>query len=489
MSLPTLNRKNFPGRSHPTRIVQFGEGNFLRAFVDWQIDRLNEHTDLNAGIAVIRPIDFDGLPLLNEQEGLYTTIIRGLDESGEKVSSYRVIRSVNSEIPVYRNFADYMNLAKEPELRFVFSNTTEAGIDFCESDLLTDCPASSFPAKLTQWLYKRFRYFSGASDKGLIIIPCELIDYNGEKLKEIVLRYCELWQLEQAFSQWLKEANTFCSTLVDRIVTGHPREEHQALQQEAGYADQFMVTAEHFYLFVIQGPESLKNELRLDQLPLNIKVVDDIRPYRERKVAILNGAHTTMVPLAYLSGLGTVGEALNDELLAGYVETLMFREIVPALDLPEDELESFARDVLQRFRNPYIKHQLISISLNSMTKFATRILPQLLRRVKDTGQVPVLMSMAFAAQCLFYRGGRGSEQIALQDSEFWLDTFSTLWHQHEQKEIGLTELVSEVLGVHSHWGQDLNQIEGLTEQIAKQLEAMMETGVRDVIGTQLAELS
>lgn len=484
-----LNRKNRPGTVYPTKIMQFGEGNFLRAFVDWQIDQLNEQTDLNAGITVIRPIDFDGLPLLNDQDGLYTTVIRGIDESGAPVEHTRLIRSVNDEIPVYQNFDQFLSLAKEPQLQFIFSNTTEAGIAFNAEDQLGDQPASSFPAKLTQWLLTRYKHFSGALDKGLFIIPCELIDYNGEKLKEIVLRYCDIWQLESSFIDWVNEANTFCSTLVDRIVTGHPREEHQALQDKVGYNDQFMVTGEYFYLFVIQGPESLRQALRLDQCNLNIKIVDDIRPYKERKVAILNGAHTAMVPLAYLAGIETVGETMTDELMAGYVESLIFREIIPALDLPKPELESFAHDVIKRFQNPYIKHQLISISLNSMTKFATRLLPQLLKQIEKTGQVPKLMSLALAAQCLFYRGKRGEEVIELQDSPFWLEQFASLWQQFDSGSADLTTLVNNILSVKEHWGEDLSQIPGLSESISSHLSALMTEGVRQTVSKQLTEMA
>lgn len=483
----TLNRQNFPGAQYPNRIMQFGEGNFLRAFVDWQIDLLNEHTDLNAGVCIIRPIDFDGIPLLDTQDGLYTTVIRGINEHGEAVETTRLIRSVNREIPVYKAFDEYMALAKDADIRFIFSNTTEAGIAYNPEDQLTDKPASSFPAKLTQWLHARYEHFEGAVDKGLVIIPCELIDYNGEKLKEIVLQYADLWQLEAGFVEWIHSANTFCSTLVDRIVTGHPRDEHQALQEKVGYRDSFMTTAEYFYLFVIQGPEWLAEEMKLDQLPLNIKIVDNIRPYKERKVAILNGAHTAMVPLAYLAGIDTVGETLQDELLSGYVETLISQEIIPALDLPQDELESFAQDVLQRFRNPYIRHELISISLNSMTKCATRLLPQLLRQIEEHGKVPELMSLAFAAQLFFYRGLRGAETIPLNDDRFWLETFASLWKSHAQQEMTTHNLVKEVLAAEAHWGADLSQKPELVEQISRQLDSLMQQGIRPTIAQALGQ--
>lgn len=300
--MQTLNRRDFPGAQYPERIIQFGEGNFLRAFVDWQVDLLNEHTDLNAGVVIVRPIESSFPPSLSTQDGLYTTIIRGLNEKGEAVSDARLIRSVNREISVYSEYDEFLKLAHNPDMRFVFSNTTEAGISYHAGDKFDDAPAVSYPAKLTRLLFERFSYFNGALDKGWIIIPCELIDYNGDALRELVLRYAQEWALPEAFIQWLDQANAFCSTLVDRIVTGYPRDEVAQLEAELGYHDAFTDTAEHFYLFVIQGPKSLAAELRLDKYPLNVLIVDDIKPYKERKVAILNGAHTALVPVARRQG-------------------------------------------------------------------------------------------------------------------------------------------------------------------------------------------
>ncbi|KJY81919.1 altronate oxidoreductase [Vibrio galatheae] len=474
-----LNREHYP--AYPTKVMQFGEGNFMRAFVDWQLDLLNEQTKLNAGVAVIRPIDSQFPPLLNEQDGLYTSVIRGINEQGEPVEEMRVVRSINEEIAIYQDFERYMTLAENDELEFIFSNTTEAGISFNADDKLTDAPASSFPAKLTQWLYKRYQHFSGSQDKGLFIIPCELIDYNGKKLKQYVLDYAKLWNLESAFVAWVNEANTFCSTLVDRIVTGHPRDEHADLQDRVGYQDQFMVTAEYFYLFVIQGPKALAEALKLDECDLNIKIVDDIKPYKERKVAILNGAHTAMVPVAYLAGIDTVGEAMADDELRQFVDVLLSDEVIPALDLPRSELDSFAASVIQRFQNPYIKHQLMSISLNSMTKFKTRLLPQLLRCVELNGQPPKLMSFSLAAQILFYRGKRGEQQIELADDQKWLDVFAELWLAVEQGNISCQQLVNAVLSDAEHWGQDLTLTAQLVETVSQYLEVMLQQGVRQAL--------
>lgn len=477
----TLNRRDFPGAIYPERIIQFGEGNFLRAFIDWQIDLLNEHTDLNSGVVIVRPIQSDFPPSLSTQDGLYTTIIRGLNEQGEAVSDARLIRSVNREISVYSQYDEFLKLAHNPDMRFVFSNTTEAGISYHAEDKFDDAPAVSYPAKLTRLLFERFRHFNGAADKGWVIIPCELIDYNGDALRELVLRYAQAWALPAEFTQWLNDANAFCSTLVDRIVTGYPRDEVAALETELGYHDGFLDTAEHFYLFVIQGPKSLASELRLDKLSLNVLIVDDIKPYKERKVAILNGAHTALVPVAFQAGLDTVGEAMNDAEVCAFVEKAIYQEIIPVLDLPKDELESFASAVTGRFRNPYIKHQLLSIALNGMTKYRTRILPQLLAGQKATGKLPARLTFALAALIAFYRGERNGESYPVQDDQHWLDRYQLLWAQHHDKQISTSELVKAVLSVSEHWEQDLTKVSGLVEQVTLDLDAILLQGMRTAI--------
>ncbi|EMD5393545.1 tagaturonate reductase [Salmonella enterica] len=449
--MKTLNRRDFPGARYPERIIQFGEGNFLRAFVDWQVDLLNEHTDLGAGVVIVRPIESEFPPSLNTQDGLYTTLIRGLNEKGEVVSDARLIRSVTREIS-YR-----------------------AG------DKFDDAPAVSYPAKLTRLLYERYHHFNGAVDKGWVIMPCELIDYNGEALRELIVRYAEEWALPAGFLPWLDLANVFCSTLVDRIVTGYPRDETAQLEAELGYHDAFLDTAEHFYLFVIQGPQSLTQELRLDKYPLNILIVDDIKPYKARKVAILNGAHTALVPVAYLAGLDTVGDAMNDAGICAFVEKAIYEEIIPVLDLPREALESFASAVTGRFRNPYIKHQLLSIALNGMTKFRTRILPQLLEGQQANGQLPVRLTFALAALIAFYRGERSGESYPVQDDAFWIERYAQLWRQHRDQTIDTAALVKSVLAEKGHWGQDLTCITGLVEQVTTYLDTILENGMRNAV--------
>lgn len=476
-----LNRKNYSCPQYPTKIIQFGEGNFLRAFIDWQIDLLNEKTDLNAGVTLIRPINSKFPPSLNTQDGLYTTIIRGLNEQGQAVKDIRVISSVNNEINIYEQFDEYLALARNPQIEIVFSNTTEAGISFNAGDKFDDVPPESYPAKLTRLLHERFQYFNGAADKGWTLIPCELIDYNGEALKELVLRYAKLWRLNAEFITWINNHNVFCSTLVDRIVTGYPRNESEQLAKELGYQDNFLDTAEYFYLFVIQGPKTLAKTLRLDQLDLNIIIVDDIKPYKERKVAILNGAHTALVPVAYLAGLDYVGEAMEDPQISRFVEQTIFNEIVPVLSLSQEELISFAKAVINRFRNPFIQHQLLSISLNSMTKFRTRILPQLQSYREKNGTWPVNLTFSLASLITFYRGIRNNEPIPLQDDEIWLNRFDTLWSQLQQEEITFHQLVHNVLQQTDHWGINLSQYTDLVDLVSEQLQYIENQGMRAAI--------
>ena len=478
--MPALNRKNFPGRAHPTKIIQFGEGNFLRAFIGWQIDLLNEHTDLDAGIVVVRPRNSQSTRSLNAQEGLYTTLIRGVNEQGEVVSEPRLIRSVNAEIHPWRQYEAFMALAREEEIRFVFSNTTEAGIHYDPNDGLEDTPPASFPARLTQLLFARWQHFSGASDKGWVMLPCELIDDNGEALRALVLRYAHHWALPSAFVQWLEQHNTFCSTLVDRIVTGYPQDAAE-IQQQLGYQDEYLVAGEIYYLLAIQGPAWLEQALCLDKFPLNIRLVDDIKPYKEQKVAILNGAHTAMMPVAYLAGLDTVGEAMADAEIAAFVDSTLREEIIPALSQHPDELNSFADAVLSRFRNPFIRHQLQAIALNSMAKFRTRLLPQILRHCELHGEPPARLTFAFAALLAYYRGKRGEESFALQDDEAWLTTFATLWQQVDSGKMAPQQLVEAVLSASGHWGEELNSVSGLTATLTEHLQRIVGDGMRQAL--------
>ena len=472
-----LNRHDFPGAQYSDRVIQFGEGNFLRAFIDWQLDWLNEHQYTDAGVVVVRPRNRAVLDSLNQQDGLYTTLIRGLNAAGEQVSETRLIRSLNREIQPYQQFDDFLALARAPQMRFVFSNTTEAGIAFAEQDQLEDAPASSFPGKLTQLLWARFQHFAGAADKGWLIVPCELIDHNGDALRELVLRYSQHWRLPEDFARWVKNHCAFYNTLVDRIVTGYPADS-AAIEAELGYEDRYLVAGEVYYQFVIQGPAALAQELHLHALAPEIKLVDDITPYKAQKVAILNGAHTALVPVAFQAGLESVGETMSDAQIAGFVDALLREEVILTLDLPRDELHAFADAVQRRFRNPFIRHALLSIALNGMTKFRTRLLPQLLLAQQQSGEWPPRLTFAFAALLAFYRGKQGAQCWDLQDSEDWLQRFAELWPAVNLGKITPEQLVQAVLSNAEHWGEDLTQQPGLAAAVSQHLQNIMIHGMR-----------
>ncbi|MBC2852583.1 tagaturonate reductase [Cetobacterium sp. 2G large] len=473
-----LTREELNLPKYGEKVIQFGEGNFLRCFFDWQLDIINKNTDLNAGVAVVRPIDFDAVPLLDTQDGLYTAIIRGINESGEVVKDYTIISSINREIPIYKNFQEYLQLAHNPEMRFIVSNTTEAGIAFSAEDKYEDAPQSTFPGKLTRLMHERFVTFNGDMTKGFILMPCELIDYNGEELRKMVLKYADLWNLGEDFKNWLINGNIWCSTLVDRIVTGYPRGEKEELTKELGYEDNFITTGEYFYLFVIQGPKDiLTRELKLEGLNLNILIVEDLKPYKMRKVGILNGAHTAMVPVSYLYGIDTVREAMENDDIRNFIELAIDEEIIPALDMDEKELKEFKDAVVNRFKNPYVKHMLMDISLNSMAKYKSRILPQVLETYKRTGKLPKRLLFSLAALIRFYKGVReNGDAIQLRDDRHHLDMYADLWQENNYENI-----VKSVLGLENHWDMDLNSVQGMTELVAKYLENIDKNGVKKAL--------
>ncbi|MDC1105110.1 tagaturonate reductase [Prolixibacteraceae bacterium] len=480
-----LNRTNitssFPDR--PIKVVQFGEGNFLRAFVDWMIDRMNKTLDFNAGIKVVQPIDRGMVDMLNEQDGLYTLYLRGL-QNGEAKSDHMLIDAIQGGLNPYTEHEQYLALAKEEEWRFVVSNTTEAGITFDPNDKLEDKPQNSYPGKLTALLYKRFRHFQGNKDKGLIIIPCELIDENAVRLKEIVLKYANLWNLGSDFVQWIEEANYFCSTLVDRIVPGYPKDRMPEITEELGYEDNLVVEGEFFHLWVIQAPEQVQKEFPAPEAGLNVIYTDDIRPYKKRKVRILNGVHTTLVPVAYLYGLDAVRQSVENEVCGRFIQKTIDQEIIPALDMNKQELTAYSQDVLDRFKNPYIHHLLLSISLNSFSKFETRVLPTILSFIRNERKVPARLTFAMASMFYFYRGKRNLVDIPLNDSQEIIDLMQHQWNAVSSS-LEFNELVKNILAQESIWKMDLNKVEGLTDAITRSLQLIHDKGMNKAIENML----
>lgn len=387
---------NKPKRTE--RIIQFGEGGFLRAFVDWIVQLTDEKTDFDASVVVVQPIEKGMCDMLEKQNCVYTLIMRGLKD-GVPTVDQKVIDCISRTVQPYRDFDEYLKLAEDPDFRFVVSNTTESGIAFNDSDRPDNAPNITFPAKVTMLLKKRF----DLGLNGFIFLPCELIEKNGQTLKKYVLEYAKLWNFGTDFEKWVGNKNIFCNTLVDRIVTGYPRDE----KIDLGYEDNMLDTSEIFHLWVIEAKDDeqriLKNEFPFEKAGLNIIVTNNLDRYRTRKVRILNGAHTSMIPYALLSKIETVGECMKDEKMSRFVKECVFDEIIPTLDLPKDELIDYANNVFERFLNPYIKHMCSSIALNSVSKFKVRVLPSILEYIKRKGEMPKRLLFSFARLIEFYK--------------------------------------------------------------------------------------
>lgn len=372
------------------KIIQFGEGGFLRGFADWMLQIVNEKTDFDGRVVVVQPIENGMCDLLSAQNCEYTHICRG----SEGIDT-RKINVISRCVKPYDDFDSYLALADNPDFRFVISNTTEAGICFDERDSFSDRPASSFPAKLTQLLVRRFEKGLG----GFVFLPCELIDKNGDALRSCVLRYADLWQLGEDFKSWIEKENIFCNTLVDRINTGYPKGEKIAEETD----DKMLNSSEFFHLWVVDGYDKLFSEIPFDKCGLNVVVTDNIEAYRTRKVRILNGAHTSFVPYALLEGFDTVKSCIDDEKMNAFIKKCIYEEIIPTLDLPASELSEYADNVLTRFSNPYIKHYLTSIALNSVSKFKVRVLPSITEYIKRFDKMPETLLFSFAKLIDFYR--------------------------------------------------------------------------------------
>ena len=406
------------------KIIQFGEGGFLRGFADWMLQILNEKTNFDAKAVVVQPIEKGMCDVLSAQNCEYTHICRGREGIDIKK-----ITSISCCVNPYGDYSAYLRLAENPDFRFVISNTTEAGICFDEKDREENLPYGTFPAKVTALLKKRY----AAKLAGFVFLPCELIDKNGENLKKCILKYAELWNMGSGFKNWIEKENIFCNTLVDRINTGYPKGEDIAGE----YGDKMLNTSEYFHLWVIEGYGGLFSELPFDKCGLNVILTDNLEKYRTRKVRILNGAHTALVPYAMLEGFSTVKECIDDEKMYGYIKKCVFDEIIPTLDLPKDELESYAKSVFERFANPYIKHCLSSIALNSVSKFRVRVLPSVLEYIKRYNAVPQTLVFSFAKLIDFYRTDMPDDDKAVM-------------------EFMKTASVEEILGNEELWGADLS---------------------------------
>lgn len=484
LSYKTLASIGYSGyllKDAPEKVLQFGEGNFLRAFVDYFIDVLNERTGFSGKVVLSQPIANGLSHLINKQEGLYTLYLRGT-ENGKKISRKRIISSVSRCINPYDDYQALLDCAHNPDLRFIVSNTTEAGIVFDPASTYSQTPPDSFPAKLTRFLHERYLN----KGKGFIILSCELIDDNGKELQRCVDQYIDLWGLDQDFKMWVKNENQYCSTLVDRIVTGYPRNEAETLNLENGYIDQILNTGESFGFWVIEGNQSILEEMPFNQTDLPVLVTDNHKPYKQQKVRILNGAHTTMVLAAYLAGHNLVRDCMKDDVIREYMNHTIYDEIIPSItSLPENQLKEFASSVEDRFANPYIDHQLLSIALNSTSKWRARVLPSLLEYLNINGNLPKSIVFSYAAYIAFYQGGewsgnrffakRGPDEYEICDDKWILDFFSE--HKNDTMDVH----VKAICGNTRMWGMDLNALPGFPDKVTDALRKIETMGIREAM--------
>jgi len=479
--MESLNKAKTGKKERPIKVLQFGEGNFLRAFVDYMIDIANEQGKFDGDIVLVKPITFGSIDHIKAQECQYTVQLRGIvDGQAQKLN--RVVTSVTDVVDSYAEYEKYAEYAKLDTLRFIVSNTTEAGITYDATDKLENTPPNSFPGKLTKFLYERYTYFNGAEDKGLVMLPVELIDDNGIHLKECVLKLADLWGLEAGFVDWVNNACVFTSTLVDRIVTGYPKDEVEEIWNELGYQDNMLVTGEPFALWVIESAKDISKEFPLPDAGLPVIFTDNQKPYKQRKVRILNGAHTSFVLASYLCGNDIVLESMKDELILKYIKDTMFDEIIPTLTLPKQDLIDFANAVITRFENPYVKHALLSISLNSVSKWRARCMPSFLEYIENEKKLPLHLTFSLAALMAFYTGSeiKDSALIGNRDGQEYriLDDAAVLEFFAANSSKDAAEYAKEVLSNVEFWGQDLSEIAGLTDAITEYVAAIRADGMR-----------
>lgn len=476
-----LNRQKTGKVERPIKVLQFGEGNFLRAFVDYMIDIANEKGEFNGDIVLVKPIEFGNLNMFHEQECQYTVQLRGIvDGKAQRIN--RIVTSVADAVAACEEYEKYAAYAKLDSLRFIVSNTTEAGIVYDDTDRFELNPPKTYPGKLTKFLYERYKHFAGAPDKGLVMLPVELIDDNGIHLKECVLKFAKLWNLEAGFIDWLNSACVFTSTLVDRIVTGYPRDEAEELCKEFGYQDNLIVTGEPFALWVIESDKDISDELPLPKVGLPVIFTDNQKPYKQRKVRILNGAHTSFVLASYLCGNDIVLESMKDELILKFIKATIFDEVIPTLTLPKQELEDFAEAVLTRFNNPYVKHAHLSISLNSVSKWRARCMPSFLEYIEKKGKLPEHLTFSLAALLAFYTGTeiRDKALIGHRDGQEYniLDDAAVLEFFAANSSKEPAEYAHAVLANVDFWGQDLSALSGVEAAVASYLTDIRAIGMR-----------
>ncbi|MDM5359088.1 tagaturonate reductase [Peribacillus sp. ACCC06369] len=469
----------------PIKVLQIGEGNFLRGFFDWMIYECNKQGHFLGSIAVTqpRPAGKGKIEELKRQDGLYTLLLRGFHQ-GEKVEHPEIISVFSKVIDPYDEWMEFLTLSENPALEFVVSNTTEAGIKYQPIPLEEGVPIESFPGKLTAFLYRRYLHFNGDAEKGLIMLPCELLERNGDSLKECVLKHGSDWGLPKPFMEWVDQDNLFLNSLVDRIVTGFPANESEKLFEEWEYKDTLLNTAEPYHLWAIEGDPSIDERLPLQKAGLNVRWVKDLVPYQMRKVRILNGSHTLMAPLGILSGLVEVKQAIDHPDFYRYLSMAIEEEIIPTLPFAHNEMMLYGKSVLERFMNPYVHHLLADISLNSISKFRVRLLPTLEEYYKAKGSLPDCIVRGFSGLIRFYKvyevngnyigkSFTGKEYVVKDDIKT-IEFFREHWLRYESGDISLLQLIEAILSNQYLWGKDLGYIKNLGNELCLKLAGMID---------------
>lgn len=479
-----LSSKMVDVKKRPVKVLQFGEGNFLRAFVDYMFDICNEKGLFDGSIVLAKPIEFGTLDRFKEQDNVYTVSLRGRVDGKAKVMN-RIITSVSDTVGIYEEYDRFMEYARLDSLRYIVSNTTEAGIVYDETDRFESRPPKTYPGKLTKFLYERYNAFNGAPDKGLVILPVELIDDNGIELEKCVDKFITLWKLPKEFMTWVKNACNFCSTLVDRIVTGYPRNNENEIWEELGYVDRLVVTAEPFALWVIESKKDLTNELPFAKAGLPVVYTDNQKPYKQRKVRILNGAHTSFVLASFLCGNDIVRQSMEDDLIRNFMNETIFDEVIPTLSLPKEDLLQFADAVIGRFNNPYVDHALLSISLNSVSKWKARCMPSFLEYIKLNGKNPLHLTFSLAALMAFYSSERLEDNVLIgnRNGEEYriMDDMSVLEFFKENSGKDTETFVKAFLSNESFWGMDLSKEADTCELVCTYLEDIRKLGMREAM--------
>lgn len=468
--LKEANRNDYYLENAPEKVIQFGEGNFLRAFVDDFFDLANEQSGFNGKVVVVTPIHGPMQEKFESQDCLYTLYLRGMVD-GKKVEDRRLISVISRILDATTQFDKVLECATNRDIKFIVSNTTEAGIAYKDTDKFSDPENSTYPAKLTRFLLKRYEECGKDNAEGFVLLPCELIEENGKNLKKCILQYCDLWNLDPNFKKWVDEKNDFCSTLVDRIVPGYPRDDVDRYTSENGYTDQILDAAEPFGFWAIEGDSRLNDVLPFMKAGLPILVTPDITFYKKRKVWVLNGGHTSMTTAALLSGVSTVGECMADSDISAFIKKAVYEEIIPAAPLDTDELIKFANSVMDRFRNPFIKHQLMSISLNTTSKWKARVLPSLHHYIDKYGKLPKALVFGFTCNLVFGICGK----FEVKDDQEVLDFFAS------NKDKDVKELALAYTSNEEFWGENLDKIDGFTSAVIENIELINSIGAREAL--------